>query len=116
MNNFVAKIFGALLSGLHLTVLLFLAVFIYYAWEAGSISSLEETSSNIFGGGIFITLVFFILYVIFIGLITVIVSIRENIVDSRKLLETLVKQGQISSDVKVEQLVREEPQMKQTID
>jgi hypothetical protein len=50
------------------------------------------------------------------GLITVIVSIRENIVDSRKLLETLVKQGQISSDVKVEQLVREEPQMKQTID
>jgi hypothetical protein len=68
MNNFVAKIFGALLSGLHLTVLLFLALFIYFAWEAGSISSLEETSSNIFGGGIFITLVFFILYVIFIGL------------------------------------------------
>ena len=93
MNAFVTKIFSLLLAGLHATVILILLYLLWQLFTNPDLSFLNRNDPDFMEDSILVAVGAFLVYVIIIGFITVIVSINENLVESKKLLEKIVQQN-----------------------
>ena len=74
MNRFVAEAFGALLTGLHILVII--GLFYLYFNGIDFLYQYGIDSSNL----IWVLITFFVIYIIFAGLFSTIVSIHEQLV------------------------------------
>ena len=82
MNRFIASIFSILLNILHIVVLLIVGIAIYLDFSQPGNAPTYTT----FG-----MLIFLVIYIVFIGFVSVVVSMGEDIAEIRKSLDVGIR-------------------------
>ena len=93
MNNVFAKLFGFILNIVHILFVLFM-----FLWFFQGIGQQYSFTGDVILSGVFILIV----YVIMMGFLTTIVSIRENLAEMNEKLSKLDRSSSFESKERIE--------------
>jgi hypothetical protein len=83
MNGFIARIFSGLLTVLHVIVVVGVILALIFGAQVPGTSSYSPSIGII---------IFFFIYVVIVGFLTVVVSINENLTEMKQILEKMAKE------------------------
>lgn len=93
MNNVFAKLFGFILNIVHVFFLLFM-----FFWFFQGIGKQYAFTGDVILSGVIV----FIVYIVTMGFLTTIVSIRENLTEMNEKLSKLERVGSLGYEARVE--------------
>ena len=93
MNNVFAKLFGFILNIVHILFLIFM-----FLWFFQGIGQQYAFTGDVILSGVFILIV----YVVMMGFLTTIVSIRENLAEMNEKLSKLDRSSSFESKERIE--------------